>query len=129
MSLPVRPEDLPAAFAERFNRRDPRAVAELYEPDAVFVPAPGSPVTGEGITRANDEFLGLGLPITVRPRHIYTAGDLALLIVDWTITGTTADGHPTHIEATATDVAHRGTDGHWRYTIDNPFGTTHPETA
>ncbi|MBE1532751.1 ketosteroid isomerase-like protein [Actinomadura algeriensis] len=64
----------------------------------------------------------LGAPITVRPRHCHTTGDLALLIVDWTIEGTGPDGEPVHIRGTATDVARRGNDGYWRYAIDNPFG-------
>ncbi|WP_204328012.1 MULTISPECIES: hypothetical protein [Streptomyces] len=32
--LPQRPEDVPSAFAERFNSGDADAVRELYEPDA-----------------------------------------------------------------------------------------------
>lgn len=64
-----------------------------------------------------------GLPIDVRPRHVYLADDVALLIVDWTISGTTADGEDVDIQGTATDVARRGDDGIWRYIIDNPFGT------
>ena len=61
---------------------------------------------------------GLGLPITVRPRRVEVAGDLALLIVDWTV--------GEDISGTATDVARRGADGCWRYVIDNPFGVSVP---
>ena len=48
---------------------------------------------------------------SVSPRHVYTSGDIALLIVDWFIAGMGRDGAPVHIEATATDVARRGPDG------------------
>ncbi|MFI9589800.1 YybH family protein [Nonomuraea sp. NPDC052265] len=120
--LAERPEDVPAVFAERFNTGDAAAVAEVYESGAVFVPEPGSGLTGDEARAANDRFLGLGLPIEVRPRHVYTTGDLALLIVDWVIDGTGRDGKPVRIEGTATDVARRGQDGRWRYVIDNPFG-------
>ncbi|MFG1961959.1 YybH family protein [Nonomuraea sp. NPDC049028] len=120
--LAERPEDVPTVFAERFNTGDAEAVAEVYEGGAVFVPEPGSPLTGQEAHAANERFLSLGLPITVRPRHVYTADDIALLIVDWVIDGTDRDGRPVHIEGTATDVARRGQDGRWRYTIDNPFG-------
>jgi ketosteroid isomerase-like protein len=116
------PEDVPAVFAERFNGGDLRGVSAVYEAGAVFVPEPGTAVTGEDLERANGEFVGLGLPITVRPRHVYSADDIALLIVDWVIDGTDPDGGHVHIEGTATDVARRGADGHWRYVIDNPFG-------
>ncbi|GII94350.1 YybH family protein [Sinosporangium siamense] len=83
-------------------------------------------MSGEDIGRANAEFLSLGLLIDVRPRHTYVAGDLALLVVDWTIDGTAPDGEHVHIEGTATDVARRGQDRGWRYVIDSPFGTAHP---
>ncbi|MEV5710545.1 DUF4440 domain-containing protein [Actinoallomurus sp. NPDC052274] len=120
--LAERPEDVPLVFAERFNSGDPDAVAEVYETGAVFVPESGAPVTGAEVHAANARFLALGLPITVRPRHVHTTGDLALLIVDWTIEGTDPGGRPVRIEGTATDVARRGPDGHWRYAIDSPFG-------
>ncbi|GAA0337838.1 DUF4440 domain-containing protein [Actinoallomurus spadix] len=123
MRLADRPEDVPLVFADRFNRGDAAAVAEVYESGAVFIPQPGSPVTGSAIHAANARFLERGLPIRVLPRHVYTTGDLALLIVDWTIEGTDPGGRRVRIEGTATDVTRRGPDGHWRYAIDNPFGT------
>ena len=64
------------------------------------------------------EFQALAVPITVRPRRVEVAGDLALLIVDWTVGD--------DISGTATDVARRGGDGCWRYVIDNPFGVSVP---
>jgi hypothetical protein len=54
------------------------------------------------VPAANQHLLTLGLPIDARPRHVYVAENIALLIVDWSIQGTTPDG---------TNV------------IDNPFGT------
>jgi len=116
------PEDVPYVFADRFNSGDPAAVAEVYEEGAVFVPAPGTPLTGAGAHAANARFLALGMPVKVAPRHVYTAGDLALLIVDWVIEGRGDEG-PVRVEGTATDVARRGPDGRWRYVVDNPFGT------
>ncbi|MEV4093755.1 YybH family protein [Streptosporangium saharense] len=116
--LAERPEDVPLVFAERFNTGDAKAVAEVYESGALFVPETGSPVTGQELHAANERFLGLGLPITVRPRHVHATGDIALLIVDWVI-----EGPDLRIEGTATDVARRGQDGRWRYVIDSPFGT------
>lgn len=95
----------------------------VYETDGLLVPTPGQPVSGTSRAEANQRLMDLGLPIEVRPRHVYVNGDLALLIVDWTISGTGPDGQPVHVEGTATDVARRGADGFWRYAIDNPLGT------
>ncbi|MFE0208202.1 YybH family protein [Streptomyces sp. NPDC058985] len=120
----------PYAFARAFNTFDPEALDQLYEPTAGFIPEPGHLVTGAGRLHANGEFLRLRVPITVTPRHTYVVGELALLIVDFVITGSAAHGEHVHIEGTATDVARRGADGYWRYVIDNPFGVArHTEPA
>ncbi|CAL9581520.1 hypothetical protein SUDANB176_05046 [Streptomyces sp. enrichment culture] len=121
--LADRPEEVPAVFAERFNSGDAAALAEVYEDAAVLVPQPGTPVTGPDLHAANGRLQELGVPVSVRPRHVYRSGDLALLIVDWVIDGTGRDGRAVRVEGTATDVARRGSDGRWRYVIDNPFGT------
>ncbi|MEV4805125.1 DUF4440 domain-containing protein [Nonomuraea sp. NPDC049421] len=127
--LAERPEDVPLVFAELFNSGDPEKVAQIYESGAVFVPEPGVPLTGQEAYGANARFQRLGVPITVRPRHVYATGDVALLVVDWVIDGTDRDGRPVHIEGTATDVARRGPDGGWRYVVDNPFGAARESVA
>ncbi|OLT11258.1 DUF4440 domain-containing protein [Actinomadura sp. CNU-125] len=118
--LAERPEDVPSVFADRFNGGDPAALAEVYADDGMLIL--GGPLTGAAAHAANARLQSLGAPITVRPRQCYVNGDLALLIVDWTIEGTGPDGEPVHIQGIATDVARRGNDGYWRYVIDNPFG-------
>ncbi|MCM1942822.1 DUF4440 domain-containing protein [Streptomyces sp. G3] len=122
-ALADRPEEVPAVFAERFNSGDASALAQVYEDAAVLVPLPGTPVTGPESHAANGRLQRLGVPISVHPRHVYRSGDVALLIVDWVIDGIGREGQAVHVEGTATDVARRGSDGRWRYVIDNPFGT------
>ncbi|TQM81658.1 hypothetical protein FHX81_4028 [Saccharothrix saharensis] len=90
------PEELPALFAEAFNEGDPSG---LHEPGA-------RPDELDGHLELRDR-------MTVVTRKVITRGDLALLIVDWSIGDVTG---------TATDVARRGPDGGWRYAIDNPSG-------
>ncbi|WP_394619139.1 YybH family protein [Lentzea sp. JNUCC 0626] len=110
----MHPSSVAHAFAAAFNSRDAEAVDAVYEPSGLFVPHPGTTLTGQHRRDANQRFLDLGLPIDVRPRHVYEHDGIALLIVDWTIGD---------ITGTATDVARKGADGRWRYVIDNPFGT------
>ena len=110
----MHPSSVAHAFATAFNAHDPAAVDAVYEPGGLFVPEPGTTVTGAARREANQKFLGLGLPIDVAPRHVYEHDGIALLIVDWRIG---------EVSGTATDVARRGEDGRWRYVIDNPFGT------
>ncbi|CAL99705.1 uncharacterized protein (TIGR02246 family) [Saccharopolyspora erythraea NRRL 2338] len=112
-----------AAYVAAFNSGDREALDQVYEDAAVLVPVPGHPVTGAERAAAAEHLLGLGLPIQAAPRHVYVAGDIALLIVDWSIRGTAPDGTEVDMAGTATDVARRGADGRWRYVIDNPHGT------
>ncbi|MFI9008920.1 YybH family protein [Actinosynnema sp. NPDC053489] len=90
------PEELPSLFAAAFNDGDPSG---CYEPGAQPAELAGH--------------LALTQEMTVVTRKVVTRGDLALLIVDWRIGDVTG---------MATDVARRGSDGGWRYAIDNPFG-------
>lgn len=117
------------AFVAAFNAGDVAGLDNAYEPDAVLVPRPGMPVTGADRSAANGYLRQLGLPIEATVRHSYVAGDIALLIVDWSIRGTGRDGREIDMSGTATDVVRRGSDGVWRYVIDNPSGTAEPPTG
>ncbi|PSK98914.1 ketosteroid isomerase-like protein [Murinocardiopsis flavida] len=111
------------AYAAAFNAGDAAALDRAYEPGGVVVPHPGHPARGPERSAATAYLLGLGLPMDARVRHTYVAGDIALLIVDWSMRGTALDGTAVDFAGTASDVLRRGPDGCWRYVIDNPFGT------
>ncbi|WP_188196234.1 YybH family protein [Nonomuraea sp. SYSU D8015] len=116
--------DSPASrFVAAMTSGDSQALDHAYEDDAVLVPVPGCPVTGPDRLAANRHLQSFGLPIQASPRHVYVAGDIALLIVDWSMRGTARDGSAVDLSGTATDVVRRGADGRWRYVIDNPHGT------
>ena len=121
------PESVALAIARAFNARDLDALLALYPAGSVFVPAPGQPLTTrDAIRQALDGFLAIGLPIAMTVRHAYRTGDTALLVVDWTIRGTGADGRAVDLAGTGTDVVRRDADGRWRYAVDNPFGGLKP---
>ena len=115
--------ELHTTWAARFNAKDLDGMVALAETDSVLVPQPGVVVAGEAAVRsAEQQFLNLGLPITLNVRRVIVSGDIALLISDWTLTGKAADGSDVNMSGTTADVARRGSDG-WKYVIDNPFGT------
>ncbi|MFD6698258.1 MULTISPECIES: YybH family protein [unclassified Microbacterium] len=117
-------DQLNLAFAERFNARDLEGLMALNTEGVVFVPAPGTPVTGPDAVRgALEQFLGLNLPITMTVRHVFQTGSTGLAIADWTISGTGPDGSEIHLAGTTADVAVHDERHGWRYVIDNPFGT------
>lgn len=125
MTTPVTSLDqLSLAFAERFNARDLDGLMALNAPDVVFVPAPGTPVTGADAVRgALAQFLGLELPISMTVRHVFESAGAGLAIADWTITGTGPDGSAVSLAGTTADVAVYDETHGWRYVVDNPFGT------
>jgi ketosteroid isomerase-like protein len=130
--LPTEPGDQVAAYLATFaagvTDDSPSGSADLldrhYEPGAILVPKPGEPLTGPAQRiAAHAQLLGFGVPMRATTRHVYVAGDIALLVVDWSIRGTARQGFPLDLSGTAADVVRRDADGHWRYVIDNPFGT------
>lgn len=114
--------ELHTTWAERFNAKDLDGMVALAEAGSVFVPQPGIVVEGDGVRAAEQQFLSLGLPITLKVRRVIVSGDIALLISDWSLKGKAADGSDIDLSGTTADVARRGPDG-WKYVIDNPFGT------
>src|SRR5215469_16175896 len=123
-SLPTEPEGMATALLERFSSGKVSAMMALYEPDAVLITKDGQTISGHtGIAAVLERDLRLGLPLEVNARHAFVAGDIAELVLDWSIDGTGPDGEHVHLGGSASDVVHRGTDGVWRYIIDNNQGT------
>jgi ketosteroid isomerase-like protein len=129
-TLPTEPEGLPASLLERFNSGEVSAMMGLYEEGAVFVTTSGRTVNDpKEIQRELEAFMSFGLPIKASARHTLVSNDIALLLLDWEVEGIGPDGQHVHLKGNATDVAHRGIDGLWRYVIDNPYGTRFREQA
>ena len=123
-SLPTEPEGVIPSLIERFNSGKVEAMMALYAPEAVFIAKDGRTVTDRAEIAAElERDLSLGLPLEAKARHVFVNGDIAQIVVDWSIDGTGPDGKHVHVEGTASDVARRGADGRWRYLIDNRLGT------
>ena len=123
-SLPTEAEGMAAALLERFNSGEVSAMLALYEPGAILIAKDGRTVTGHTAIAAElERDLSLGLPLQVNARHAFVNGDIAEIVLDWSIDGTGPDGEHVHLGGSASDVVHRGADGFWRYIIDNNQGT------
>lgn len=116
-------KDFHATWAARFNDGDIDGMLALADPAQLFVESPGVAVSGEQAKDALKQFLALKLPIATKVRHAYVMQDIALLIVDWSITGTGPDGRHVALSGTTTDVARKGHEG-WKIVIDNPHGVS-----
>ena len=123
-SLPTEPEGVVASLVERFNSGNVSAMMIGYEPGAVFIARDGRTITDHAEIAAElERDLKFGLPLKAKARHVFVAGDIAQIVLDWSIDGTGPDGKHVHVEGSASDVVHRGADGRWRYVIDNALGT------
>jgi uncharacterized protein (TIGR02246 family) len=118
------PEQLVREFESAFNATDIDRLLTLYQPDAAFVPQPGTVVHGTGQIRAAlTEFLALRGQITIDPTLlVLIAGDVASVSGTWRLDGTAADGKRLALGVTTADVACLQPDGSWRFVIDNPWG-------
>jgi ketosteroid isomerase-like protein len=123
-SLATEPEGITASLLERFNSGNVSAMMGLYAPGAIFITESGQTLSdSRQIAAELQKFLGLGLPMVATARHIFVAGDIAQIVLDWSLDGRGSDDVDVHLEGTASDIARRGADGYWRYIIDNPYGT------
>ena len=129
-TLPTKPEGIVATLRERFNSGKVSAMMGLYAPEAVFIAKDGRTITDHTEIAAElERDLKLGLPLEAKARHVFVAGDIPQIVLDWSIDGTGPDGKQVHVEGTASDVARRGADGRWRYLIDNNQGTAVRQAA
>ena len=122
--LATEPEGVVASLVERFNSGKVSAMMAQFEPGVVLVAKDGRPLTDPTEIAAElERDLSLGLPLKAKARHVFVAGDIAQIVLDWSIDGTGPDGEHVHVEGSASDVVRRGADGRWRYLIDNALGT------
>jgi ketosteroid isomerase-like protein len=129
-ALATEPEGVVASLLERFNSGKVSAMLAHFEPGAVFVARDGRAVTDPTEIAAElERDMSLGLPLKAEARHVFVAGDIAQIVVDWSIEGTGPDGEHVQIGGSASDVVHRGADGLWRYVIDNALGTAVRQSA
>ncbi|MFE5284551.1 nuclear transport factor 2 family protein [Nocardia sp. NPDC056611] len=112
------PEELAELFEKRLAAGDLDGLVELYEPGAVLAPAPGTVVAGaDAIRESLRDYIAAGARVSLSLRQIHTAGDIALLSSDATVTGLASQP----LTTTTTEVARRQPDGRWLYAVDHPF--------
>jgi uncharacterized protein (TIGR02246 family) len=123
------PEELDRLFAGAMNAGNLDALVALYEPQASLTPAPGKVAVGiDAIREALAGFLAGNPKMTLTPRVVSRAGDLALLTSKWEIKMTDADGKPAELHGQSVEVARRQPDGNWLFAIDLPLGIDTPQS-
>jgi len=117
------PQQVLAAVVDGINTGDLDALLRLYEPDAAFAAQPGTLAHGaSGVSSSLEAFLAMKGTLDIRLTHVLEASGLALVVGEWSFTGTGADGQPVTLTGHNADVLRRQADGSWRFVIDNPWG-------
>ena len=113
-----------AEFAAAFNAGDLDALCDMYEADAIFVPANGAtPIKGiDGIRAALNGFLVMKPKMEIETIYASENGDLALLRSRWKLKAIDTEGNLIEQHASSVEVLRRQPDGTWRQIIDQPYG-------
>lgn len=119
------PELMAETFIARFNERDAAGLLALYEPDAVF--------TFDGVQKAvgHEQIKGalqgfLDSPFKMRGKYVmvHVAGDTALCSLQWEMLE--PEGW-INSDGVSMEVLRLGTDGLWRFKVDDATAGRRPE--
>ncbi|MBT3374631.1 MAG: SgcJ/EcaC family oxidoreductase [Lentisphaerae bacterium] len=120
-----RPEECDQLLFKTIDTGDLDAALELYEPDAVFVVAPGQVVTGHAAIREVLRGMlaagGVG-NIEGVTSVVSTDGSVAFTRTKGSATHAGPDGKPVTVEFHSVEVVRKQPDGTWRIAIDDPSG-------
>ena len=106
-----------------YNSRDIGAVMKAYEESAVVLFEPGSPISGvTAIKSAFEGSLAINPHFDFGKHEVTIAGDIALHLTPWKMTGKTPDGHNISQSGLSVAVLRKQADGEWLMVIDNPHG-------
>jgi uncharacterized protein (TIGR02246 family) len=118
------PEEVLNSVVEGINTGDLNPLMTLYEADACFASQPGQLAKSpDGIHQSLSSFINLKGKLDLKVKRVLQASDLALVISEWSFSGTGFHGNPVNMTAKSADVLRHQADGTWRFVIDNPWGT------
>jgi uncharacterized protein (TIGR02246 family) len=120
------PEEVLNSVTEGINAGDLDSLMTLYEADACFATQPGQLAKSlETIRQSLRGFTDIkNGKFDLKVKRVLQASDLALVISEWSFSGTGPDGNHVNIAAKkSTEILRQQADGTWRFVIDNPWGT------
>jgi uncharacterized protein (TIGR02246 family) len=124
MSKKLTPEEVLNSVVKGINSGDLDSLMTLYEADACFASQPGKIAKSpESIRQSLRSLIDLKGKLDLKVKRVLQASDLALVITQWSFSGTGSDGNPVNMAAKSADVLRHQADGTWRLVIDNPWGT------
>lgn len=111
------------AMTAAFHKGHLQGVLGAYAHDAAVAFEPGQPVRGEAALSAGfQQFFSLQPQFRYGGHDVLVAGDLALHIAPWAMTGAAPDGQAIEEHGLSVAVLRRTASGRWELVLDNPFG-------
>lgn len=111
------------AMTSAFQNGDLQGVLSAYALDAAVAFEPGQPVSGEEALSAGfQQFFSVSPQFRYAGHDVMVAGDLALHIAPWEMTGATPGGQVIEQRGLSVAVLRRSAAGSWQLVLDNPFG-------
>jgi uncharacterized protein (TIGR02246 family) len=117
------PEEVGKLMEAVYRAKDADAIANLYEEDGIFANAPAWTAVGRaGIAEQLKELFAATTAVETsydQPEKKIEVGDYAVVHGTSTTRISMADGSQSEVHTRTTTVAHRGTDGYWRFVLDH----------
>jgi uncharacterized protein (TIGR02246 family) len=111
------------AMTAAFHQGDIDGIMRTYEPGAVVVGEPGTPISGTPALRAMFAgFIAAKAHFTFLGHEVFQADDLALHLTPWRMAGVAPDGTAIASRGLSVAVLRRQPDGRWLLVIDDPYG-------
>lgn len=111
------------AMTNAFHKGDIDGIMQTYEPGAVVVGEPGTPISGTPALRAMFAgFIAAKAHFTFLGHEVIQAQDVALHLTPWRMAGLAPDGKAVEASGLSVAVLRRQPDGRWLMAIDDPYG-------
>jgi len=124
MSKKMTPEEVLNSVVEGINTGNLDSLMMLYETDACFASQPGQLAKSpETIRQSLRSFIDMNGKLDLKVKRVLQTRDVALVISEWSVSGTGPDGKHVNMAAKSADVLRQQADGSWCFVIDNPWGT------
>lgn len=110
-------------MTKAFENKDIDAVMACYEPKAVVVFEPESPISNKAILRKMFTGMSMANPIFTYSGHeVFITGNIATHIAPWSMIAKTPDGKEIKQSGLSIAVLRKQDNGKWLMILDNPHG-------